>query len=130
MKIIATLILLCLALNARSQTQHELNEAAYQRYKAADKQLNGIYNAVIKKHKSDAVFTTNLKKAQKIWIQFRNAELKAKYPNRKPGHYGSIQPICEYDYLTELTTERTHKLKQWLEGVEEGDACNGTIPIK
>lgn len=56
--------------------------------------------------------------------------MKAKYPDRGPGYYGDIQPLCRYSYLTELTTERTNKLKTWLTEFEEGDACAGVVKMK
>jgi len=33
-------------------------------------------------------------------------------------------------YLTELTEERTKKLKMWLTGIDEYDACSGSIKAK
>jgi hypothetical protein len=53
-----------------------------------------------------------------------------KYPEREAGYYGSIYPICRADYLEKLTRERTMKLREWLKGVEEGDACGGSIQTK
>lgn len=58
-------------------------------------------------------------------MKFRDAELKVKYPDRPAGYYGSIQPLCQYACLTELTAARTATLKQWLAGTEEGDMCAG-----
>ncbi|MDQ3277038.1 MAG: hypothetical protein M3Q06_01850 [Bacteroidota bacterium] len=51
------------------------------------------------------------------------------YPERELGYYGSIQPLCWYTYKTELTEERTRKLKQWVVGREE-DSCSPTIKAK
>lgn len=107
-----------------------MNQDAGNDFKKADKELNDVYNKIIIEYKEDTAFIKNLKIAQKRWIQFRDAEMKAKYPDREPGYYGSIQPLCWYSYLTELTTERTNKLKAWLTGIEEGDACAGSVKMK
>lgn len=56
--------------------------------------------------------------------------MKSKYPDREEGYYGSIHPMCWILYLTELTEERTKKLKTWLLGIEEGDVCNGSVKTK
>jgi len=56
--------------------------------------------------------------------------MKMKYPDREPGYYGSIQPMCEAMYLAELTQDRIKALKVWIEGVEEGDMCAGTVKVK
>jgi hypothetical protein len=53
-----------------------------------------------------------------------------KYPDREPGYYGSIQPVCEMSYLTELTQDRIKTLNVWIEGVEEGNLCGGTVKVK
>jgi uncharacterized protein YecT (DUF1311 family) len=119
-----------IAANSFGQTQHELNEAQYKLYETADKELNAAYQKILKEYKEDTVFIMNLKKAQKLWIQFRDAEMKMKYPDREPGYYGSIQPLCWSIYLTELTKSRTQTLKIWIDGVEEGDACCGSVRTK
>ena len=111
------------------QTQSEMNQDAYNDYLRADKQLNSVYTAVLKKYKSDLVFIKNLREAQRLWIQFRDAEMRAKYPERPVGEYGSIQPMCWHMYLQELTEERTAKLKIWLSRTEEGDVCAGSVQI-
>lgn len=112
------------------QTQLDLNEAEHKEYLKADKELNSIYQKVLKEYKEDAAFVKNLKAAQKIWIQFRDAEMKVKYPDREPGHYGSVQPMCRSTYLTRLTNERINTLKVWLDGIEEGDVCSGSVKSK
>lgn len=113
-----------------AQTQLSMNEDAAASYRKADKELNTTYNKVLKEYKSDVPFIKNLKVSQNIWIKFRDAEMKTKYPDREPGYYGSIQPTCWYNYLAELTKKRTKDLKVWLKGVEEGDSCAGSIKTK
>jgi uncharacterized protein YecT (DUF1311 family) len=112
------------------QTQLDLNEAEHEKCIKADKELNSIYRKVLKEYKEDTTFIKNLKASQKIWIQFRNAEMKVKYPNREPGYYGSVQPMCWSIYLTELTNERIKALKVWINGIEEGDVCSGSVKTK
>ena len=51
-----------------------------------------------------------------------------KYPEEdKRLHYGSVITMCELGELTELTTQRTTKLKNWLEWTLDGDVCSGSI---
>lgn len=113
-----------------SQTQLELNTEAFNNYKKADTKLNQVYSQIMKEYKSDVVFIKNLKNSQRLWIQFRDAEMKAKYPDREDGYYGSIFPLCWNLYLKELTEERIKKLNIWLVGIPEGDACNGSVKLK
>jgi uncharacterized protein YecT (DUF1311 family) len=72
----------------------------------------------------------SLKEAQRIWIQFRDAELQMKYPQREQGYYGTVYLMCYSGYREELTRQRIMTLQQWLQGVEEGEVCAGSVPIK
>jgi len=54
------------------------------------------------------VFLQSLKAAQQRWIQFRDAEMEARYP--APNSlvaYGSFFPVCYSNGLAELTKART-----------------------
>ncbi len=118
------------AMFCQAQSQAAMNQDAKNKYLTADKALNATYQKILKDYSKDAAFIKNIKKAQQLWIQFRDAEMKAKYPDREPGYYGSVQPMCWYIYLTALTEERTTKLKVWIDGIEEGDVCAGSVKNK
>ena len=113
-----------------SQTQLELNQESDKSFRKADKELNLVYQKILTEYKSDVEFIKNLKASQKIWIQFRDAEIKMKFPNREEGYYGSIHPLCWNNYLEYLTRERIKTLKIWINGIEEGDLCSGTVKTK
>lgn len=125
-KIILSL-LLTFSINCFSQTQAEMNQKAYDIYDKADKNLNTVYQQILIKYKSNKLFVENLKKSQRIWITFRDAEMDTKYPNYPNYYYGSIQPTCRAIYLTELTESRIKNLTIWLNGIEEGDVCSGSV---
>jgi uncharacterized protein YecT (DUF1311 family) len=113
------------------QTQLEMNQKADNEYKKADKELNSIYNKILKDYKVDTKFITKLKVAQNAWIKFRDAEMNALFPeDNKSVEYGSVFSMCWNNALTDLTKQRIKKLKVWLNGIEEGDACSGSIKIK
>lgn len=114
-----------------SQTQFIMNQDADKEFKKADKELNTIYNRILQEYKSDQKFLSKLKVAQKAWIKFRDAEMDALFPEEdKQFQYGSVFPMCWSMSLTKLTKERTKKLKIWTTGIEEGEACNGSIKTK
>lgn len=128
--IIALIMLGALWTEAGAQTQGEMNQDAATEFQAADKKLNSIYRKLLADYADDDAFIAGLKEAQRRWIVFRDAQLKMKYPDREPGYYGSMQPLCEAMYLTELTQDRIKTLEVWIDGVEEGDACAGTVKTK
>ena len=127
MKFLLAVVLFMCFVSSFAQTQAEMNIDAIKSYEKSDKELNDIYKQILNRYKSDTIFIKNLKSSQKIWITFRDAELKMKFPEKIKGFYGSIQPVCVSGYLEKLTRERTLTLKAWLDGYIEGDACNGSI---
>jgi uncharacterized protein YecT (DUF1311 family) len=127
MKYILSLVFCFFCFFGFSQTQAELNTMQYESYKKTDKKLNEVYQAILKAYKSDTEFIKNLRTSQRIWITFREAEVKVKYPEREDGYYGTIHPLCVSLYLEDLTLDRISTLNLWLKGSEEGDACSGSI---
>jgi uncharacterized protein YecT (DUF1311 family) len=130
MKTFTILLFLCFGLKALGQTQLEMNEAAQAKFNQADKQLNIVYKKILTSYSQDTNFILQLKNSQRIWIQFRDAEMKMRFPEKDQSNYGSVFPMCWYIYLEELTVERTKKLKRWLTGAKEGEVCNGSIKIQ
>ena len=83
-----------------SQTQHEMNKEASEEYRKADIELNNVYQKILTEYKSDSIFIHRLKKTQKIWVSYRNAELEMKFPaENKQLEYGSVYPMCASLFL-------------------------------
>ena len=129
MKNLLTFIILTFSFSCFSQTQAEMNKEAYAEFNKSDKILNEIYQTILSEYKSDTIFVENLKKSQRLWIQFRDAEMEMKFPNYSDKTYGSIHPTCRAFYLKEITDKRIETLKEWVTGTEEGDVCNGSVKI-
>jgi uncharacterized protein YecT (DUF1311 family) len=115
--------------NSQTSQQFNLNNDAKVEYEKVDKDLNNVYQELIQDYKNDTVFIKSMKEAQRQWVKFRDAQVKMKYPPY-PNAEGSVQLMCRYYYLKELTGIRVKELKQWIDGVEEGDVCSGSIKIK
>ncbi len=126
MKKILIIFILILSQQIISQTQGEMNEKAKIDYVKTDNKLNSIYNQILTEYNSDSLFIQNLKKAQRIWVDFRDAEVEMKYPSIDKSEYGSVFPMCRWMYLTNLTENRIEKLNEWIIGIEEGDVCKGS----
>jgi uncharacterized protein YecT (DUF1311 family) len=117
-----------------ANTQVELNDCANAELEKADDELNRIYQKILAKYKGDVVFLGKFREAQRAWLKFRDAQFEARFPyagtSRERSEYGSVFPMCAGLYKAELTRSRVEELRQWLDGVEEGDACSGSLPIK
>lgn len=124
MKNLSTVIIFILSMNTVFG-QKDANQ-----YAKAEKEINTVYQKILSEYSSDKEFIKNLKASQRLWIQFRDAEIKARYPNQTPGYYGSVYASCVSGLKTQLTNERVKTLKLWLTGIQEGDVCSGSIRIK
>ena len=111
-----------------AQAQTTMNMKAYSDYKKADEELNGVYQKILKSYSRETTFIKKFRNAQRLWIQLRDAELAAKYPNG--GTYGSVAPMCESIYLETLTRDRIKFLSVWVTGIEEGEVCLGSVRMK
>ena len=112
-------------------TQLEINQCASSHLKAADDELNRVYQAILSKYKDDREFLEKLRNAQRAWLTFRDAELAAKFSlGDKQYHYGSVYPMCVNLFLTQRTRERVKQLREWLDGTEEGEVCAGSVRYK
>lgn len=129
MKNLITFIILTLSFNCFSQTQAEMNKEAYAQFHKVDNKLNEVYQKILREYKTDTIFIENLKRTQRIWLNFRDAELEMKFPDYPNKNYGTIHPTCRAFYLMELTEKRTETLIEWLNGIEGLDACNGSVKI-
>ena len=123
MRQILTLLAIFVFSTGFSQTQLEINQKAEESYRLADKELNSVYQKILVKYKTDTTFLNNLKTSQRIWITFRDAELKARFSEKESGYYGSMLPMCEALCSERLTKERTIVLKKYLEN-RDWDGCN------
>jgi uncharacterized protein YecT (DUF1311 family) len=113
--------------------QLELNQCAADDFKRADKELNRVWKEIQAKYADQPLFLKKLTTAQRFWLQFRDAELEAKFPIEKQENariqYGSVYPMCWNGYKAGLTNARVRDLKIWLTGGQEGDACLGSVKM-
>lgn len=131
MKQTLLLLLLTSSFCAFGQSQDQMHQEAREAYRKADLELNEVYQKILVEYQSDTLFIDQLKKTQRIWISYRDAELEMKFPaENKQAEYGSAYPLCAFLFLTELTQERTEKLSVWLRGIEEGEICAGSVRAK
>jgi len=106
----------------KAQTQQELNVCAAQRLATADTELNKVYRALLARVDKDVAKVGRIKRAQRAWLAYRDAEIEASFPESKRETRGSAAPMCKSMRLAELTTRRTQELQKLLEPAE-GDVC-------
>jgi len=102
---------------ANASDQSTMNQCAGQEYKAADKELNAVYQQITARLKENAEGKKLLVSAQRAWIGFRDAECNFSASGVAGG---SVYPLIYSNCLTSVTKVRTEALKQYLK-CEEGD---------
>lgn len=114
-----------------AQTQTDMAQKAGAEFAKADKELNTVYNKILKEYKGDREFIEKMKAAQRAWIKFRDAHIEAVFPAKdKQSEYGSVYGMCYSMMMQEITEARIKQLRLWLKGTEEGDVCAGSVKIK
>lgn len=88
----------------------ELKQCWQEEYQKADKELNILYAQLMTK--LDAEGKEKLKKAQRIWIQFRDADAEFSADRNRGGTFAGVAQIGT---LGDLTRQRIKELKVQLE---------------
>ena len=91
--------------HAGSDSQTELNQAAYQQYQNADAALNTAYARLMSV--LSPARRQQLKLVQRAWLKYRDAHAEFQ---ASPYQGGSIQSLIYSQALIELTEHRTNQL--------------------
>ncbi|MEX5668715.1 lysozyme inhibitor LprI family protein [Pseudomonas neuropathica] len=102
---------------ANASDQATMNQCAGQDFKAADKELNTVYQQISGRLKDNPDGKKLLVSAQRAWIGFREAECKFSSSGVTGG---SVYPWVYSSCLAGVTKVRVEALKQYLK-CEEGD---------
>jgi len=130
MKIVFTVLILFYSLTNCAQSKLEFQKNKDTDYRKVEIRLNTVYQEILVEYSSDSIFIERLKDSQRIWHLYRDSELEMKYPKEnKLLEYGTIYSTCACQTLIELTEVRIKKLQRWLDGVEEGEVCAGSIKL-
>ncbi|QRK82693.1 lysozyme inhibitor LprI family protein [Pseudomonas granadensis] len=102
---------------AKANDQATMNQCAGQDFKAADKELNTVYQQITARLKDNPDGKKLLISAQRAWIGFRDTECKFSASGVAGG---SVYPLIYRNCMTSMTKTRVEALKQYLR-CEEGD---------
>ncbi len=94
-----------------AQTQSELNRCEALNFQAADAKLNAAYKKLVAG--LDGSMKQKLVKAQRLWIQFRDANCDYE---RGGVDGGSATQMIYFGCLAQTTTARTKTLDSYLQG--------------
>ncbi len=122
----ATALTLILPVTAQSldcknpADQNTLDTCIGLEYRAADKQLNTTFQALMAKLGKDG--RAQLQKAQRAWIAYRDAQCDF---DTAASVGGTIHPTAEAECLATLTKMQTQHLDQQLHCPEGDVSCGG-----
>lgn len=105
-----------------AMAQNEMNRCADLDARAADADLNDVYQKLLSRLKNDDHSARKIRAAQRAWIAFRDAHLEELFPAEdKQGEYGSMYPMCYAQVATAMTKRRTAQLRNML---DDKDPCD------
>lgn len=105
-------------------TQAEMNQCSHEAYQATDAELNTTYEKLMARLQKDPARAENLRKAQRAWIGFRDAECGFVSAGTTGG---SAQPLVTAQCLEQQTRRRVETLESYMQ-CEEGDLSCQTTP--
>jgi uncharacterized protein YecT (DUF1311 family) len=105
------------------KTQSDINYCAEYVFTRADSDLNEIYGKFKSLLTDDNAATSALKKAQKSWLNFRDAECELEVI---PSETGTSKTMVHFDCLSRLTKARIAEFQIRLD-CQEGDFTCFTI---
>lgn len=114
---------------ASGQSIQDVKLRVRNNYESAVKSLDAVTNQIVKASADDSAFVSALLQSHKSWEILVDSKVSMKYPYG-PGGYGSSYGLCYYGFKTELVNRRIAELRPWIEGMEEGDICAGSVPNK
>lgn len=127
----ASFALVLIAGTVASASQVEENESAAQELKAVEEKLAAVLQQIRETNKDDSKFLSALEESQVAWANYRDAQLNLVFPNRDDRlGYGTVLPMCWSVWKAKLTITRISELKLWIDGIEEGEVCGGSIRAK
>lgn len=105
-------------------------ESTCNQLRTSEAKLVAIYKQLISKYRHDQQFIRKLRKSQQSWVAYKEAQLELIYPHGPSPEYGSIYSTCRCQVLGDFTADRIKVLEQWLNGIDMGDVCTGSRPVK
>lgn len=100
---------------ADAQTQQQLNQCFQQAYAQADARLNAQFEQILGRLQEDVVATRDLRRAQRAWLAYRDAECRFASPVQ-----GSAAGMVLTQCLARLTRQRSDDFQRYLQ-CKEGD---------
>jgi uncharacterized protein YecT (DUF1311 family) len=86
-----------------------------------------VYDEIIAIYGDDKQSVEFLRRSQRAWISFRDAQIRAIWPEIETGEtMGTAERMCIPIELEKLTRQRIIQLLTWRIGIEEGDVGAGT----
>lgn len=97
-----------------AQSQHEMNQQAFEDFEKADAELNKIYAKVLTK--LDDIGKQKLRAAQRAWVAFRDAQAELDADEMRDG---SAAPLLHSGSRAGTTRKRIADLKEYLKHLED-----------
>lgn len=114
--------------DARAPSQTEMTLETVADYESLEAAHQKIYDEIIAIYSDDKEFVDYLRRAQRAWLEFRDAHVRSIWPaidtDSRP--LGAAERMSIPIELEALTRQRILQLLTWRKGIEEGDVGAGT----
>ncbi len=113
--------------DARVPSQTEMNLEEVADYAGTETLHQQVYDEIIAIYGDNKESIEFLRRSQRAWIAFRDAQIRAIWPEIETGEpMGAAERMCISIELEKITRQRILQLLTWRNGIEEGDVGAGT----
>ena len=92
--------------------------------------LDSVMTIIETDYHTDQEFLIKLKSSQIKWSESVLADLDMRFPISDKTEYGSVYPTCYKFEIDKAIATRIEFLNEWIEGVQEGNVCAGSVRVK
>ena len=112
----------------RSLSQMGMNACAALKAKESEAEVDATLREIERRRAGEPQLLSALRHAQEEWSRFRDAELKALFPeSAKQVAYGSMYGMCYQQQRLRLALSRRAQLRLWLDGDPDARGCSGAV---
>lgn len=93
-------------------------------------EMDSLLAVISSINQGDPEFLSKMETSQLRWQESILADFDMRFPKSDKREYGSIFATCYQLFIEESIDNRMDILREWTEGVAEGNVCSGSVPIK
>jgi uncharacterized protein YecT (DUF1311 family) len=99
-------------------------------YLKVKKGMDDMVKSIEEEYAKYPKFLVKFKKAQELWVSYRDAQVEMIFPEADKAQYGAFYPTCRCNWLVEFTNDRLDFLVKFVSNTYDVEPCGGAVNSK